>query len=128
MAEDLAAALAAMSGRSPKRAGGLFNWMLANYHALVSAKADGRRTDWVAMASALDSLGLRTKRGEPLKAESIRKTWQRLSIAVKEGKVIPPRSLPPSPTDQPPVQAIPHESVLTADDFVLTDVLGNRVM
>ena len=70
--------------------------MLQHYADLVLAKKGGRRVDWISVTAEMSALGFKTTTGEPLKPETVRRTWHRLDADVAAGVVVPPAGSPGS--------------------------------
>ena len=68
--------------------------MLQHYADLVLAKKSGRRVDWISVTAEMSALGFKTTTGEPLKPETVRRTWHRLDADVAAGVVVPPAGSP----------------------------------
>ena len=68
--------------------------MLQHYADLVLAKKNGRRVDWISVTAEMSALGFKTTTGEPLKPETVRRTWHRLDADVAAGVVVPPAGSP----------------------------------
>lgn len=63
----------------------LYRWLETHYAELEKARrGSGEKTprsDWIRAAEELDKLGIRTRKGEALKAETVRRTWHRVQAA-----------------------------------------------
>jgi hypothetical protein len=60
-------------GRSP-----LLDWMRQN-HALITHQLTISRPRWADLARVVVELGIRDAKGEPPKAETVRRAWQRVT-------------------------------------------------
>jgi hypothetical protein len=91
-------------GRSPLR-----DWMRQN-HALITHQLTISRPRWADLARVVVELGIRDAKGEPPKAETVRRAWQRVT---DELGAQPPRRrrrlMPPGrpAADEPMVTAPP---------------------
>jgi hypothetical protein len=99
---------------------GVYRWLWQHHGELSAAKTEGRRINWVGVTEALTAMGITGAKGQKLKPQTVRTTWNRLlqDIAAKEGEPgkVPEISSPkerspemiteqpePAATDIPPV-------------------------
>jgi hypothetical protein len=73
---------------------GLAIWMRENHDAFAD-RLSKKLPDWVALATLFGKAGLTDRYGNPPKAETARKTWQRVRKEVKEARA---RDAVPAPT------------------------------
>ena len=92
-------------GRSP-----LLDWMRQN-HALITHQLTISRPRWADLARVVVELGIRDAKGEPPKAETVRRAWQRVTdeLGAKPPRRRRRRLMPPSKpaADEPIVTAPP---------------------
>ena len=112
-------AAAMLQRRSP-----LWVWMLKNYDTFAAIAAEAGRPNWKQVANWFHEAGLKDTRGKPPSADACRQTWyrvrrQELARRKSQGKT-------PTVTTRPrSAVVVPVES--DDDEFVLTDIKGNRV-
>ena len=92
--DRIAATASANGGRSK-----LYRWMRANHDAFAQL-IDEHRPNWQALAGQFAKEGLTGPTGEPLKADSVRRTWYR--ARQDHAKARTKRAMPGKP---PPVEA-----------------------
>jgi hypothetical protein len=97
--------LAAFRGHGRSRSK-VYWWMLEHYADLVLAKKSGRRVDWISVTAEMSALGFKTTTGQPLKPETVRRTWHRLEADVAAGVVIPPAGSRGQPSPKPAVSPV----------------------
>jgi hypothetical protein len=105
---------------------GLAIWMRENHDAFAD-RLSKKLPDWVTLATLFGKAGLTDRYGNPPKAETARKTWQRVRKEVKEmrardslaptpagsqrerlrSSVIKPSGPPTSPIDEEPADGPP---------------------
>jgi hypothetical protein len=115
----VASAMWGARGRSP-----LYQWLWENYAELERARLESPgRSDWIKAAAEMNKLGIRTRGGKRLTAETVRRTWARVATDARASGKMPAPPLRPPTSAPEPLLAEPAHS----DDIEFRTLRGTKL-